>query len=181
MGGSSGAACAFTMAWFHPELYRKVLSYSGTYVNQQSPLNPESPRGAGDTHATLIPSTPAKPIRIWMHVSERDNRYTDQEDTWHNVAGERANGRRAQSQGLQVSVRLFPGLTARRSGRRRADPARSPRVAVEGLLGRGQAVNRQAAAPWASKRLLHVCSMLALVSAMMSFVGELVSRTYQPR
>ena len=46
MGGSSGAACAFTMAWFHPELYRKVLSYSGTYVNQQSPLNPASPRGA---------------------------------------------------------------------------------------------------------------------------------------
>ena len=29
MGGSSGAACAFTMAWFHPELYRRVLSYSG--------------------------------------------------------------------------------------------------------------------------------------------------------
>ena len=25
MGGSSGAACAFTMAWFHPELYRRVL------------------------------------------------------------------------------------------------------------------------------------------------------------
>jgi hypothetical protein len=44
MGGSSGAACAFTMAWFHPELYRRVLSYSGTYVNQQSPLNPASPR-----------------------------------------------------------------------------------------------------------------------------------------
>jgi enterochelin esterase-like enzyme len=91
MGGSSGAACAFTMAWFHPELYRKVLSYSGTYVNQQSPLNPESPRGAWEYHATFIPSSPAKPIRVWMHVSERDNRYTDQEDTWHNwvLANER--------------------------------------------------------------------------------------------
>jgi len=84
MGGSSGAACAFTMAWFHPELYRRVLSYSGTYVNQQSPLNPESPRGAWEYHATLIPNNPAKPIRIWMHVSEFDNRYFDQEDTWHN-------------------------------------------------------------------------------------------------
>ena len=84
MGGSSGAACAFTMAWFHPELYRKVLSYSGTFVNQQSPLNPESPRGAWEYHATFIPSSPAKPIRIWMHVSERDNRYWDPEDTWHN-------------------------------------------------------------------------------------------------
>jgi enterochelin esterase family protein len=84
MGGSSGAACAFTMAWFHPELYRRVLSYSGTFVNQQSPLNPESPRGAWEYHATLIPGSPAKPIRVWMHVSERDNRYFDQEETWHN-------------------------------------------------------------------------------------------------
>ena len=84
MGGSSGAACAFTMAWFHPELYRRVLSYSGTFVNQQSPLNPESPRGAWEYHATFIPGTPAKPIRVWMHVSERDNRYFDQEETWHN-------------------------------------------------------------------------------------------------
>ena len=91
MGGSSGAACAFTMAWFHPELYRRVLSYSGTYVNQQSPLNPESPRGAWEYHATFIPNNPPKPIRIWMHVSERDNRFTDQEETWHNwvLANER--------------------------------------------------------------------------------------------
>ena len=91
MGGSSGAACAFTMAWFHPELYRRVLSYSGTYVNQQSPLNPDSPRGAWEYHATFIPNSPPKPIRIWMHVSERDNRFTDREETWHNwvLANER--------------------------------------------------------------------------------------------
>jgi len=91
MGGSSGAACAFTMAWFHPELYRRVLSYSGTYVNQQSPLNPESPRGAWEYHATLIPNSAAKPIRVWMHVSEFDNRFGDREETWHNwvLANER--------------------------------------------------------------------------------------------
>ena len=91
MGGSSGAACAFTMAWFYPELYRRVLSYSGTYVNQQSPLNPDSPRGAWEYHATFIPNSPAKPIRVWMHVSERDNRFTDREETWRNwvLANER--------------------------------------------------------------------------------------------
>jgi enterochelin esterase family protein len=91
MGGSSGASCAFTMAWFHPEWYRKVLSYSGTFVNQQSPMNPESPRGAWEYHATLIPNSPPKPIKIWMHVSERDNRFTDREETWHNwvLANER--------------------------------------------------------------------------------------------
>ena len=64
---------------------------SGTYVNQQSPLNPESPRGAWEYHAMLIPNNPPKPIRVWMHVSEFDNRYGDQEATWRNwvLANER--------------------------------------------------------------------------------------------
>lgn len=35
MGGSSGGCAAFTMAWCRPDLFRKVLTYSGTYVNQQ--------------------------------------------------------------------------------------------------------------------------------------------------
>jgi enterochelin esterase family protein len=75
MGCSSGAAAAFTMAWYRPDLYRRVLSYSGTYVNQQSPLNPELPHGAWEYHENLIPKNPAKPIRIWLHVSEQDNGY----------------------------------------------------------------------------------------------------------
>ena len=84
MGGSSGAACAFTMAWFHPELYRRVLSYSGTFVDQQSPSNPESPHGAWEYHEHLIPQNPAKPIRIWMHVSEKDNGHDRDEASLHN-------------------------------------------------------------------------------------------------
>jgi enterochelin esterase-like enzyme len=91
MGGSSGAAAAFTMAWFHPDWYRRVLSYSGTYVNQQSPFNPAVPRGAWEYHATLIPNSPPQPLRVWMHVSERDNRNWDPEETWRNwvLANER--------------------------------------------------------------------------------------------
>jgi enterochelin esterase family protein len=46
MGGSSGGSCALIMAWYHPELYHRVLTYSGTYVNQQWPWNPETPHGA---------------------------------------------------------------------------------------------------------------------------------------
>ena len=84
MGGSSGAAAAFTMAWFHPELYRKVLSYSGTFVNQENPPHPEITRGAWEYHATLIPNSPAKPIRIWMHVGENDNGATRDEASLHN-------------------------------------------------------------------------------------------------
>jgi enterochelin esterase family protein len=72
MGCSSGAAAALTMAWYHPELYHRVLSYSGTYVNQQWPPNPETPGGAWEFHRRLIPGSPAKPIRIWMEVGDRD-------------------------------------------------------------------------------------------------------------
>jgi hypothetical protein len=42
-------------------------------VNQQWPYNPETPGGAWEFHRTLIPSNPAKPIRAWLHVSDRDN------------------------------------------------------------------------------------------------------------
>jgi len=73
MGGSSGGSCALIMAWYHPELYHRVLTYSGTYVNQQWPSNPASPHGAWEFHEHLIPNSPAKPLRIWMEVSDRDN------------------------------------------------------------------------------------------------------------
>ncbi len=84
MGGSSGAACAFTMAWFHPELYRRVLSYSGTFVNQENPPHPEISRGAWEYHQTLIPNAPTKPIRIWLHNSQNDIGANREEATLHN-------------------------------------------------------------------------------------------------
>jgi iron(III)-enterobactin esterase len=72
MGGSSGGSCALIMAWYHPELYHRVLTYSGTYVNQQWPPNDQTPHGAWEFHEHLIPNNPAKPIRIWMEVGDRD-------------------------------------------------------------------------------------------------------------
>jgi len=84
MGGSSGAICAWTMAWYHPERYHKVLSYSGTFVNQASPQDPKTPRGGWEYHATLIPKAAKKPIRIWMEVGEKDLHFDDPENTWHN-------------------------------------------------------------------------------------------------
>jgi enterochelin esterase family protein len=71
-GGSSGASCALIMAWYHPEWYHRVLSYSGTFINQQWPSNPETPHGAWGFHDHLIPQSPKKPIRIWMEVGDRD-------------------------------------------------------------------------------------------------------------
>ena len=72
MGGSSGGSCALIMAWYHPELYHRVLTYSGTYVNQQWPYHPATPHGAWEFHEHLIPASPRKPIRIWMEVGDRD-------------------------------------------------------------------------------------------------------------
>jgi enterochelin esterase family protein len=81
MGGSSGGSAAMIMAWYHPELYHRVLTYSGTYVNQQWPHNSETPHGAWEFHEHLIPNSPRKPLRIWMEVSDRDNLNT--RDNYH--------------------------------------------------------------------------------------------------
>lgn len=83
MGCSSGAACAFTMAWFRPDLYRRVLSYSGTYVAQESPDNPASPHGAWEYHLNFIPKSEPKPLRVYLHVGDHDNGW-DRTTGYHN-------------------------------------------------------------------------------------------------
>jgi enterochelin esterase-like enzyme len=72
MGGSSGGSCALIMAWYHPELYHRVLTYSGTFINQQWPYDARTPHGAWEFHEHLIPESAVKPIRIWMEVGDRD-------------------------------------------------------------------------------------------------------------
>jgi enterochelin esterase-like enzyme len=72
MGGSSGGAAALIMAWYHPELYHRVLAYSGTWINQQWPGNPVTPHGAWEFPEHLIPGSPRKPIRLWLEVGDRD-------------------------------------------------------------------------------------------------------------
>jgi enterochelin esterase-like enzyme len=83
MGGSSGGAAAFTMAWFHPDHYHRVLTYSGTYVNQQSPVDPRTPQGAWD-YPRLVMAGARKPLRIWMEVGGRDLHFDDPASTYHN-------------------------------------------------------------------------------------------------
>jgi len=71
LGGSSGAAAALTMAWFRPDLYHRVLSYSGTFVNLRN--SPEAPLGAYEYIEHLFQDTPKKPLTLWIQVSENDN------------------------------------------------------------------------------------------------------------
>jgi len=97
MGLSSSGTAAFTMAWFHPELYRRVLTFSPTFVNQQWPYDPSLRGGAWEYHSpwtgkatpnliskagVLTPSEPPgvplvqaaapKPIRFWFFVGDQD-------------------------------------------------------------------------------------------------------------
>lgn len=84
-GISSGGIAAFTMAWFHPEHYRRVLAYSITAVNQQWPKNPALPGGAWQYHQSIVPASPVQPIRVWLEVGDRDlyDPNPQVHDDWH--------------------------------------------------------------------------------------------------
>jgi enterochelin esterase-like enzyme len=96
MGCSSGGAAALTAGWFRPDLFGRVIAYSGTFVDQQDDDAPEEakyPLGAWEYHSSmkLIENSDKKPLRIFTHVSENDNRAGDPEETYHNwvMAGRR--------------------------------------------------------------------------------------------
>jgi iron(III)-enterobactin esterase len=95
-GCSSGGAAALTMGWFRPDWFRRIITYSGTFVDQQDDDAPEEtkyPLGAWEYHSglKLIENSEKKPLRIFTHVSENDNRSKDPEETYHNwvMANER--------------------------------------------------------------------------------------------
>jgi len=69
LGGGPGGAAAFTMAWTRPDLFRRVLSYSGAFV---APPDGAS-HGAWDYHAGLIAAADAKPLHVWLAAGEKDD------------------------------------------------------------------------------------------------------------
>jgi enterochelin esterase-like enzyme len=89
MGGSSGGAAAMAMGWFRPDLFRRLITYSGTFVDQQDDDAPEEakyPLGAWEYHSSmkLIENSERKPLRIFIHVSEHDNGANRPEESYHN-------------------------------------------------------------------------------------------------
>ncbi len=98
IGCSSGGAAALTMGWFRPDLFRRIIAYSGTFVDQQDDDAAEEakfPLGAWEYHSSmkLIEKSEMKPLRIFTHVSENDLRAKDPEETYHNwvMAGQRTD------------------------------------------------------------------------------------------
>jgi gluconolactonase len=61
-GSSSGAICAFTATWEHPEAFSRVFSAIGTYVGLRG----------GDRYPTLIRKTEPKPIRVFLQDGAND-------------------------------------------------------------------------------------------------------------
>jgi enterochelin esterase family protein len=63
-GASSGAICAFTVAWHRPDQFRKVISTIGSFTNIMG----------GHVYPDLIRESEAKPIRIFLQDGLNDNR-----------------------------------------------------------------------------------------------------------
>ncbi len=61
-GISSGGICAFTVAWEHPDAFRKVLSHVGSFTNIRG----------GHVYPALIRKTEPKPLRVFLQDGEND-------------------------------------------------------------------------------------------------------------
>jgi enterochelin esterase-like enzyme len=118
VGCSSGAAAAFTMGWFRPDLFRRVIAYSATLVAQQDDDAPEKamfPDGAWDYHSDLgvIANTAElKPVRMMINANSMDNGYNAAESGKHNWL--MANQRTAaalKSKGYHYRFVLGQGLS----------------------------------------------------------------------
>jgi enterochelin esterase-like enzyme len=73
-GTSSGAICAFTVAWHRPEAFRNVLSGIGSYVSiGYRPGGADQPaKSGGEIYPTWIRRMPIKPIRIFLQDGSND-------------------------------------------------------------------------------------------------------------
>jgi enterochelin esterase family protein len=63
-GASSGAICAFTVAWQRPDQFRKVISTIGSFTNIRG----------GHVYPDLIRQNERKPIRVYLQDGLNDNR-----------------------------------------------------------------------------------------------------------
>jgi poly(3-hydroxybutyrate) depolymerase len=73
-GTSSGAICAWTVAWERPDQFRKVISLIGSYTSiGYRPARGNQPMlPGGDLYPTLIRKSPIKPIRVFLQDGTND-------------------------------------------------------------------------------------------------------------
>ena len=82
-GTSSGAICAWTVAWRHPDAFGNVISMIGSYTSiGYRPATTTTPAiYGGDTYPGLIRREPIRPIRIFLQdgTSDLNNMFGN----WH--------------------------------------------------------------------------------------------------
>ncbi len=73
-GTSSGAICAWTVAWQRPDQFRKVISMIGSFTSiGYKPAHDGQPMiPGGDMYPTLIRKNPIKPIHIFLQDGTND-------------------------------------------------------------------------------------------------------------
>lgn len=71
-GTSSGAICAFTVAWHRPDEFRKVISFIGSYVSIGFRPDETPSKLGGQDYPALIRREPIRPIRMYLQDGSND-------------------------------------------------------------------------------------------------------------
>lgn len=80
-GTSSGAICAFTVAWNYPDEFRNVISFIGSYVSIGARPMTDDAHGTwsngGQDYPAMIRRAPPKPLKIYFQdgANDLDNRW----------------------------------------------------------------------------------------------------------
>ena len=114
MGGSSGGSAALIMAWYHPELYHRVLTYSR---HVREPAMAAERRDAARRMGVSRTPDPEQPGQADSHLdgSRRPRpAQSERHARQHARLGrrERKHGQGAGGQGLSLPVRLRPQCRA---------------------------------------------------------------------
>ncbi|HMH66267.1 MAG TPA: alpha/beta hydrolase-fold protein [Rhizomicrobium sp.] len=82
-GTSSGAICAWTVAWNKPEAFGNVISMIGSYTSiGYHPATTDHPAVyGGDTYPGLIRKSPIRPIKIFLQDGTAD--LNNEHGNWH--------------------------------------------------------------------------------------------------
>ncbi|MBW3624582.1 MAG: hypothetical protein KY468_14340 [Armatimonadetes bacterium] len=135
MGESSGGAAAFTMAWYRPDLYRRVLTDLLRHL-RGSAVAGESGNAAWRVGVPRA-SDPAKPPEAFAGVAggqrERQRLEEGRSLAPQLSHGEPAHDRRTESEGLSLPVRVRPGDRAHGRAGDAPNAAERSGVALAGL------------------------------------------------
>ena len=133
MGGSSGAACALTMAWIHPELYRRVLSYSGLRRSGARLESQISLRRVGVSLDADSEQRAQAAAHLVSRQRARQRRHARGVDAWQLGAREPAAVGGAEGEGLPAQVRVRGRRAAHRRERGVPDASRCAHMAMARL------------------------------------------------